>query len=127
LLPSGQLFKVLTAEAIDTKIDTVSLAARLFYGSKNATFGPTTINRRMLQDRAEAGGKMGNQINQNEVYVFQIGKVIGTHRGPIFLGASWTSRDNSPLSEWIAYGFEITVRLVTKRILPGFAKEAKVL
>ena len=38
-----------------------------------------------------------------------------------------TSRDNSPLSEWIAYGFDITVLLVTERILPVFVREAKVL
>ena len=38
-----------------------------------------------------------------------------------------TNRDNSPLSEWIAYGFDITVLLVTERILPVFVKEAKVL
>ena len=37
------------------------------------------------------------------------------------------NRDNSPLSEWIAYKFDITVLLVTERILPVFAKEAKVL
>ena len=37
------------------------------------------------------------------------------------------SRDDSPLSEWIAYGFDITVLLVTERILPVFVKEAKVL
>ena len=37
------------------------------------------------------------------------------------------NRDNSPLSEWIAYGFDITVLLVTERILPVFVKEVKVL
>jgi len=37
------------------------------------------------------------------------------------------SRDNSPLSEWIAYGFDITVLLVTERILVVFVKEAEVL
>ena len=37
------------------------------------------------------------------------------------------NRDNSPLSEWIAYEFDITVLLVTERILVVFVKEAKVL
>jgi len=41
-------------------------------------------------------------------------------------GAS-PAEDNSPLSEWIAYGFDITVLLVTERILVVFVKEAKVL
>ena len=38
-----------------------------------------------------------------------------------------SNRDNSPLSEWIGYGFNITVLLVTERILGVFAKEAEVL
>jgi len=84
------LLKVLTAEAIDTQIDSFSLATRWFFGSKNATFGPTALNRRMLQDRATTGDRRGNQINQNEVYVFQIGKVTGTRRRPILYGARWT-------------------------------------
>jgi len=37
------------------------------------------------------------------------------------------NRDNSPLSEWIAYGFDITVLLVTERILVVFVREAKTL
>jgi len=37
------------------------------------------------------------------------------------------NRDNSPLSEWIVYEFDITVLLVTERILVVFVKEAKVL
>jgi len=37
------------------------------------------------------------------------------------------NRDNSPLSERIAHGFDITVLLVTERILVVFVKEAKVL
>jgi len=37
------------------------------------------------------------------------------------------NRDNSPLSERIAYEFDITVLLVTERILVVFVKEAKVL
>jgi len=37
------------------------------------------------------------------------------------------SRDNSPLSERIAYIFAITVLLVTERILVVFVKEAKAL
>jgi len=37
------------------------------------------------------------------------------------------NRDNSPLSEWIAYVFDITVLLVTERILVVFVKEAKAL
>jgi len=37
---------------------------------------------------------------------------------------SISNRDNSPLSEWIAYGFDITVLLVTERKLVVFVKEA---
>jgi len=43
-----------------------------------------------------------------------------------FVADRRSNRDNSPLSEWIAYGFDITVLLVTEQILPVFAKEAKV-
>jgi hypothetical protein len=38
-----------------------------------------------------------------------------------------TIRDNSPLSEWIATVFVITVLSVTERILPVFVREAKAL
>jgi hypothetical protein len=38
-----------------------------------------------------------------------------------------SSRDNSPLSEWIAQGFAITVFSATERILDVFAREAKAL
>jgi len=37
------------------------------------------------------------------------------------------NRDNSPLSEWIAYGFVITAFSVTERILVVFVREAKAL
>jgi len=44
-----------------------------------------------------------------------------------FVSERTLSRDNSPLSEWIAYEFDITALLVTERILVVFVKEAKVL
>jgi len=34
------------------------------------------------------------------------------------------NRDNSPLSEWIAYGFDITVLLVTERVSLYLISEA---
>jgi hypothetical protein len=38
-----------------------------------------------------------------------------------------TNGDNSPLSEWIAQEFVITVISATERILPVFVREAKAL
>jgi hypothetical protein len=44
-----------------------------------------------------------------------------------FLRTGIPSRDNSPLSEWIATVFVIAVISATERILPVFVREAKAL